>query len=98
MRHARLIRLRRDDDDIIAERAGDLLERHETRRVDAIVIGDENSHRPFLYLPSRLKCATSRGGETRPFVTSATISSELPRDSQLLDTFQTTHIRRQNVG
>ena len=31
-------------------------------------------------------------------MTSATISSELPRDLQLLDTFQTTHIRRQNVG
>ena len=43
MRDARLIRLRRDDIDLVGDLRGDAFENLEPRRVHAVVVGDENA-------------------------------------------------------
>ena len=44
MRGAGLIGLRRHDPHILADLAGDVLEHVEARRLDAVVIGDQDAH------------------------------------------------------
>ena len=44
MRHAGLIGFRRHDPDVVGQRARDFFASLEARRVDAVVIGDENTH------------------------------------------------------
>ena len=44
MRHAGLVGLRRDDPDVVGQLARDLLADLEARRVDAVVVGDEDAH------------------------------------------------------
>ena len=47
MRHAGLVGLRRHDPDLVGQRARDFLAGFEARRVDAVVIGDEDTHYAF---------------------------------------------------
>ena len=44
MRDARLIRFGRDDIDVVREAPRDPLQNGEARRMNAIVVGDQNSH------------------------------------------------------
>jgi hypothetical protein len=44
MRHAGLVELRRDNPDVIGQRARDLLQDLEAGGVDAVVVGAENAH------------------------------------------------------
>src|SRR5438067_1739533 len=44
MRDAGLIELRRHDPDVVGQRAGDLLDDLQPRRMNAVVVGAENSH------------------------------------------------------
>ena len=53
VRHAALVVLRRDDPDLAGEFAGDLLEHRQTRRVDAVVVGDQNAIQHYTAPSSR---------------------------------------------
>src|SRR6187399_2983554 len=44
MRDAGLVLLRRDDPNVVGQPASDLLDDLEARRMDAVVVGAENSH------------------------------------------------------
>jgi hypothetical protein len=52
MRNAGLVELRRHDPDVIRQRARNLLDHFQAGRMDAVVIGAENSH-PLNYLFGR---------------------------------------------
>ncbi len=62
MRDAGLVGLGRHDHDVVAEAPGDALQHGEPRRVDAVVVGDEDPHRslplqPGLRRPDPLEAA-----------------------------------------
>src|SRR5882757_3380984 len=66
MRHARLIELRRHDPDVVGQRAGDLLDDLQARRMDAVVICAEDSHSlsaPFRSIPPALGAVLSGYGD-----------------------------------
>ncbi len=44
MRHARLVGFRRHDPDVVTQRTRNLLAGIEPRRVDAVVVGDQDAH------------------------------------------------------
>ena len=74
MRDARLIRLRRDNRDIIGQRERDALQHIEAFSVNAVVIGDQNAHSESLS-SVRIQPFPSGRGFARPHPAFVIVSS-----------------------